>query len=161
MKLLNLESLISLQYSVIHNNSVCIVDQLLDSNPARANYCQPADRSHKIKAVIDVTATDKQMKPIKTDQTWQLNKRLGRHTEDVCGLPGTRLHPLITVASWYTGCFTLGLISGRRCLPRGEDNEKWLSWETLYVNSVLLTFKTLTSCLSCSSQKQWSWQFDA
>lgn len=52
------------------------------------------------------------------DQTWQLNKkrRPGRREEDVCGL--------ITVASSYTGCFPLGLISGRRCLPRGEGNEK-------------------------------------
>lgn len=97
------------------------------------------------------------------DQTWQLNKkrRPGRREEDVCGLTGTRLRPLITVASPYTGCFPPGLISGRRCLPRGEGNEKWLSWEMLYMNSVSLTFKTLTSCFSCSSQKQWSWQFDA
>lgn len=46
--------------------------------PTPANHSQPADRSHKIKAVIDVTAQTKQMKAIKTDQKWHLNKREGR-----------------------------------------------------------------------------------
>lgn len=45
--------------------------------PTPANHSQPADRSHKIKAVIDVTAQTKQMKAIKTDQKWHLNKREG------------------------------------------------------------------------------------
>lgn len=138
----------------------------LYSRPAagpKPSFCklEPASRQIPSNKSSDwCHSTDKQMKPVKTDQTWQLNKkkRPSRREEDVCGLTGTRLHPLITVASC---CDPLGLISGRRCLPRGEGNEKWLSREMLYMNSVLLTFKMLTSCFSCSSQKQWSWQFDA